>query len=72
MNAKKAAIKPIAYLSPLAIMAELDKRAIGQRGAKRGLANAASQHLRRVTMSAAESAQTDGSKRHRGRPDWLR
>lgn len=51
----------ITYRSPAVILEELNAVVIGQMAAKRGLANAASQHLRRVTMSAEDRAKTDKS-----------
>ena len=53
--------KTITYKSPAEIFAGLDKLAIGQPAAKRGLANSASQHLRRYLMSPAERDQTEKS-----------
>ena len=50
-----------AYLTPAQIVAALDEVAIGQRAAKRGLANAASQHMKRMRLSAEERAKTDKS-----------
>lgn len=47
------------YRSPADIVAELDKVVIGQRATKRGLANAAAQHLRRMQLSPEERANTD-------------
>jgi ATP-dependent Clp protease ATP-binding subunit ClpX len=49
------------YMRPGVIMAELDKVAIGQRSAKRGLANAAAEHILRMQMSPDERALTDKS-----------
>ncbi len=49
------------YRSPAQIFAALDEVAIGQRAAKRGLANAASQHMKRMRLSAEERAKTDKS-----------
>jgi ATP-dependent Clp protease ATP-binding subunit ClpX len=49
----------IVQQSPAAIMAALDGTAIGQKAAKRGLANAASQHLKRMAMSPEDRAKTD-------------
>lgn len=47
--------------SPAAIFAALDEVAIGQRAAKRGLANAASQHMKRMKLTPEERAKTDKS-----------
>lgn len=64
-DTRKAAAKPqaepIVYRSPAEIYAVLDRVVIGQYAAKRGLANAASQHLRRMNLSAEELASTDKS-----------
>ncbi len=51
----------MALLSPAQIFAALDEVAIGQRAAKRGLANAASQHMKRMQLPADERAKTDKS-----------
>lgn len=47
--------------SPAKIFAALDEIAIGQRAAKRGLANAASQHMKRMKLAPEERAKTDKS-----------
>lgn len=72
-EAKKAVPKPsttrggkpkaeaIAYRSPAEIMVVLNDVVIGQQAAKRGLANAASQHLRRMQLSPEQRALTDKS-----------
>lgn len=49
------------HRTPAEIFAALDEVAIGQRSAKRGLANAASQHMKRMRLSAEERAKTDKS-----------
>lgn len=49
----------IVYRSPAAILDDLNKVVIGQMATKRGLANAASQHLRRILLSPEERANTD-------------
>ncbi|MBS2009765.1 MAG: AAA family ATPase, partial [Cyanobacteria bacterium SZAS TMP-1] len=59
LPAPKAA--PIVYKSPAEILAVLDGVAIGQHAAKRGLANAASQHIRRMQLSPEDRAKTDKS-----------
>lgn len=56
-----AVVESISYMSPAQIVAELDKVAVGQRAAKRGLANAAAQHLKRMLMTDEERASTDKS-----------
>lgn len=56
-----SAAESISYMSPAQIVAELDKVAVGQHAAKRGLANAAAQHLKRMLMSDDERARTDKS-----------
>jgi len=63
VKAKKAKINaaPIVYKSPAEIFTILEQVAIGQRAAKRGLANAASQHIRRMQLSAEVRANTDKS-----------
>jgi ATP-dependent Clp protease ATP-binding subunit ClpX len=57
----KASAAPIIYKSPAQIMAILDKAAIGQKAAKRGLANAAAQHIKRMQLSPEARAKTDKS-----------
>jgi ATP-dependent Clp protease ATP-binding subunit ClpX len=57
----KAKAEPIIYKSPVEIVAHLDQVAIGQRAAKRGLANAAAQHIKRMQLSAEARAKTDKS-----------
>lgn len=52
---------PIVYRSPAEIFAVLDSVCIGQQAAKRGLANAASQHLRRMNLGSDDLATTDKS-----------
>jgi ATP-dependent Clp protease ATP-binding subunit ClpX len=61
--AAKAKVKaePIVYKSPVEIVAHLDQVAIGQRAAKRGLANAAAQHIKRMQLSKEDRAKTDKS-----------
>jgi ATP-dependent Clp protease ATP-binding subunit ClpX len=54
---KKAA--DIVYRSPAAILDDLNKVVVGQMATKRGLANAASQHLRRILLSPEDRANTD-------------
>lgn len=49
------------YQTPAQIFAALDEVAVGQRAAKRGLANAAAQHMRRMRLSPEERAKTDKS-----------
>ncbi|MBU6455559.1 MAG: AAA family ATPase [Cyanobacteria bacterium REEB67] len=51
--------QPITRRSPAEIYAMLDKVAVGQQAAKRGLANAASQHINRALMTQAEREETD-------------
>lgn len=51
----------ITFRSPRAILADLNTVVIGQQSAKRGLANAASQHLRRLLLSPDQRAKTDKS-----------
>jgi|GEM_PF-391007 len=57
----KGKAEPITYKSPRAIVDVLDQVVVGQHAAKRGLANAASQHLRRMQLSPEERATTDKS-----------
>ncbi len=49
------------YLTPAQIFAALEDVAVGQYAAKRGLANAASQHMKRMRLSPQERAMTDKS-----------
>lgn len=58
---KSANTAPTVYKSPADIVAILDKVAIGQRAAKRGLANAASQHIRRMQLKPEVRANTEKS-----------
>jgi len=58
---RKPKAAPIVYKTPREILAALELVAIGQGAAKRGLANAASMHLRRMALSPAERALTDKS-----------
>ncbi len=57
----KGQVEAITYKSPKAIVEVLDQVVVGQHAAKRGLANAASQHLRRMQLSPEERAKTDKS-----------
>lgn len=49
------------YKSPAQIFAALDEVAVGQRAAKRGLANATSQQMKRMRLSPEERAKTEKS-----------
>lgn len=49
----------IVYRSPAAILDDLNKVVVGQMATKRGLANAASQHLRRILLNPDDRAKTD-------------
>lgn len=49
------------YKTPAQIFAALEEVAIGQYAAKRGLANAASQHMKRMRLTPEERAITDKS-----------
>lgn len=60
-DANTADADQISYKSPAQIVAELDDVAIGQRAAKRGLANSAAQHLKRMLMSDDERSRTEKS-----------